>query len=326
MSCAPDNDQESFKSAGPQSLGTVPHAQENWGRKLLTTKRLLLVELKQLTNQLGWATRKEIDDLMTGFKEAESSFQDFKSKINKNITECDLKPQLLNEVVDQFETCREAFQAAMHRLFRGSDENDELPEVEPEDSVSQVSKRVSKISTASSKMLARQIEIDRKRVELKAIRERDLAMAEADVAAAAAAAAAAAKAKADADAKFLVEEAKLEAEEKYIALSERGSSVTSSRRGKRSLVSRLLSFWKSCGATRNEMHKNLLTATLFHQELIGLHAGRTSKKLNRRLCYRLKRVFLCLELRFDMQNLILTLLMILRFLKHTLKDKVAMNY
>ena len=69
-------------------------------------------------------------------------------------------------------------------------------------------------------MLARQIEIDRKRVELKAISERDRAMAEAD--------AAAAKAKADADAKFLVEKAKLEAEEKYIELSERGSSVTSS--------------------------------------------------------------------------------------------------
>ena len=195
------------------------------------------MELKQLTNQLGWATRKKIGDRMTGFKEAESSFQYFKSKINKNITECDLKPQLLDEVVDQFETCSEAYQAATHRLFRGSDENDELPEVEPEDSVSQVSERVSKISTASSKMLARQIEIDRKRVELKAIRERDLAMAEAD-AVAAVAAAAAAKAKADADAKFLVEEAKLEAEEKYIALLERGSSVTSSRGGKCSLVSR----------------------------------------------------------------------------------------
>ena len=129
----------------------------------------------------------------------------------------------------------------MYRLFRGSDENDELPEVELEDSVSQVSERVSKISTASSKMLARQIEIDRKRIELKAIRERDLAMAEADAAAAAAAAAAAtaaAKAKADADAKFLVEEAKLEAEEKFMALSERGLSVTSSLRGKCSLVSR----------------------------------------------------------------------------------------
>ena len=68
----------------------------------------------------------------------------------------------------------------------------------------EVSERVSKISTASSKILARQIEIDRKRLELKPIGERDLAMAETD-----AAAAAAAKAKADADAKFLVKEAKL---------------------------------------------------------------------------------------------------------------------
>ena len=199
----------------------------------MTTKRLLLVELKQLTNKLGWATRKEIDDLMTAFKEAESSFQYFKSKVKKNITECDLIAKLLDEIVDQFETCREAYQAAMHRLFRGSDENDKLPKVEPENSVSQVSERVSKISTASSKMLARKIEIDRKRVELKAIRERDRAMAEAD---AAAAAAAAAKGKADADAKFLVEE--LEAEEKYISLSERGLSVASSRRAKCFLVSK----------------------------------------------------------------------------------------
>ena len=83
------------------------------------------------------------------------------------------------------------------------------------------------------------MEIDRKRIELKAIRERDLAMAEGDAAAAAAvAAAAAAAAKAKADAKVLVEEARLKAEEKYIALSERGSSVALSRRGKCSLVSR----------------------------------------------------------------------------------------
>ena len=208
----------------------------------------------------------------------------------------------------------------MHRLFRGSDENDKLPEVEPEDSVSQALERVSKISTASSKLLARQIEIDRKRVELQAIREKDLATAEANAAAA----------KADADAKFLVEEAKLEAEEKYIALSERGSSVTSSRRGKCSLVSRCCNtetpklsevMWRDS----NKMHKNLLTATSFHQELIGLHTGRASKKLNRRLCYGLKRLFLSPELRFNMQNLILIVLTTLRFSKHTLIDKVAMT-
>ena len=98
---------------------------------------------------------------MTTFKEAESFFQYFKSKVNKNITKCDLKIQLLDEVVDQFETCRKAYQATMHRLFSGSDDSDELPEVEPEDSVSQVSESVSKISTTSCKMLARQIEVGR---------------------------------------------------------------------------------------------------------------------------------------------------------------------
>ena len=49
----------------------------------------------------------------------------------------------------------------MHRLFCGSDDNVELPEIEPEDSVSQVSECVSKINGTSSKMLARQIEINR---------------------------------------------------------------------------------------------------------------------------------------------------------------------
>ena len=67
------------------------------------------MELKQFVNQLDWATRKEIDELMTGFKEAESSFQYFKSKVNKSITECDLKVQLLVEVEDQFETCRKVY-------------------------------------------------------------------------------------------------------------------------------------------------------------------------------------------------------------------------
>ena len=93
---------------------------------------------------------------MTGFNETESSFQYFKSKVNKNVTECDLKIQLLDEVVDQFETCRKAYLATLHRLFSSCDDNDKLPEVEPQDSVSQVWERGSKISPTSSKMLARQ--------------------------------------------------------------------------------------------------------------------------------------------------------------------------
>ena len=96
-------------------------------------------------------------------------------------------------------------------------------------------------------------------MELKAIRERGRAMAEADAAA-----------KANADAKFLVEEAKLKAEEKCIALSDRVSSVTSSRRGRRFLISRCryTETPKPCGATPIKMHENFLTAILFHQKLI----------------------------------------------------------
>ena len=54
-----------------------------------------------------------------------------------------------------------------------------------EDSVSQVA-----MSTASSHLLARQIDLDRRRTEFRAIHARDLAKAKADAAAAAAAAAA----------------------------------------------------------------------------------------------------------------------------------------
>ena len=67
-------------------------------------------------------------------------------------------------------------------------------------------------------MLARQIDLDRRRSEPRAIHARDLARAKAD-------AAAASTAEADAEARLRMGKAKLEAEEKYTALSESGSSV-----------------------------------------------------------------------------------------------------
>ena len=60
---------------------------------------------------------------------------DLKSRINKTITECDLKAQMFDEVADQFETCREAFEATMRRLFSSPNYNNEIPKVEPEESV-----------------------------------------------------------------------------------------------------------------------------------------------------------------------------------------------
>ena len=66
--------------------------------------------------------------------------------------------------------------------------------------------------------MARQIDLDHRRAELRAIHARDLARTTADPASAAAAAA-------DAEARLRIGEAKLKAEKKYIALSESGSSV-----------------------------------------------------------------------------------------------------
>ena len=57
-----------------------------------------------------------------------------------------------------------------------------LPETDlfPEDSVSQVASCQGAMSTTSSILLARQIDLDRRRAELRAIHARDLATAKAD--------------------------------------------------------------------------------------------------------------------------------------------------
>ena len=111
------------------------------------------------------------------------------------------------------------------RLFVISDVED----VVPSDSVSHVdyySTTSSKISTAS-----RRIEFKRKRLELKARHDLELAKAEAEAAQAKAeeAQAKAAAAQAKAEARFLIEQANLEAEEELASLCGPGSSITNSR-------------------------------------------------------------------------------------------------
>ena len=107
-------------------------------------------------------------------------------------------------------------------------------------------------------MLDRPIEIDCKRVEL-LIRERERAITEVD----------AATAKADANAKFVVEEAKLETEKKYIALLERQRGSSARRSGlsqiSRSRTAETRKFSKAQGATLIDREtRNLVTAISFH--------------------------------------------------------------
>ena len=84
----------------------------------------------------------------------------------------------------------------------------------PEDSVSQVANCQGTLSATSSKLLACQIDLDPRHAELRVIHAHDLARVKADAAA-----------EVDTEARLQIGEAKLEAEEKYIALSESGSSI-----------------------------------------------------------------------------------------------------
>ena len=80
-------------------------------------------------------------------------------------------------------------------------------DLDPEDSASQVASCLGIMSTTSSKLLARKIDLDRRRAKLQAIHVCDLATAKVDAAAT------------TAEARLQIKEAQLEGEEKYTALS-----------------------------------------------------------------------------------------------------------
>ena len=247
----PDNNQESekmgdLKSPLAHSSALLPTAQSDdnmWHRKLLTAKRLLLSNLEHLGKRLRWARLGELNDLAAQIQDIECSFDDFKARVSKNLSNPDLKAELIDDVIVKLKQCRSQYDTALRKLLGERDAADDCSnsghELGPEDSVSQVTESRSNVTTTSSKILAHQIEIDRKRAELNAAHTRDLAKVKAKAkakaaASAAASAAAAAEAEAEAEAaeaeaRFRMEEAKLEAEEKLSALSNRGSSVAASR-------------------------------------------------------------------------------------------------
>ena len=202
------------------ALHTNSGTETNWSRKLLTAKRLLIVNMKTLITSLRAASASQLSDLVMQFEDIESSIGDFKERAHNNVLDPNYVSHLLEEINFHFEQCRKSLHDATRRAIDILNENEFYDDLEPEDSVSQVKAPASTLSTIS-KLLARKIEVERKRVELEVARDRDLANAKAE------ADAAAAKAKADAEARFRIQGAKLDAEEKLIALSEHGASVAS---------------------------------------------------------------------------------------------------
>ena len=171
-------------------------------------------------------------------------FADFITRMNSNISDSKAKAELLDEVDIRFKCCHDLYKNAMRDGF-GGDPDVENAETElnaeaelnakdstPELQLIKMTQCSFKLSTTSVKNLQRKIKLERQRAEISATCKRDLAKAKAAADAAEAAIKAKAKADAeaaDAEARFRFEEARLEAEEKILDLSESGLSISSSR-------------------------------------------------------------------------------------------------
>ena len=68
--------------------------QDKLYRKLLTAKKVLVVSMKHLENELEWDKGNDLDDLAIRFQKVKLSFADNKTRVN-SICELEMKAQLL---------------------------------------------------------------------------------------------------------------------------------------------------------------------------------------------------------------------------------------
>ena len=195
-------------------------------RKLLTTKCLLVLEMKALSSSLKKCKLKEeVCEIAPKFEEICVSYNDFRKAVDK-VTDIEIAFELSHHVAYLFEECSNLHEICKQRYFYRLDDNgDQMTEVKVTDSVSQVSRGISS-STSKASSAARLIELECKRSALRAVRDLELAKAKAKAQEAETKAQEAAI-EAEAKARFSIEEAKLEAEAKLLELSERGSYVGS---------------------------------------------------------------------------------------------------
>ena len=207
-------------------------------RKLLSQKRRLVVELKQLCDKLRCAQKLESDTLLSEFDQIQTNYIKFKDNLDR-LNDSELVSELIDGIADLYERCC-GLNEDMKSTFFNDPKEGGGDGLNPSDSASQIEC----CGSTSSQFYARQIELKCKRSEMETRRELELAKTKAEAAKAEAKAEAAkaeakaeaakaeakaeaAKAEAETRARFQIEQAKLEAEEQLLALSERGSSIAS---------------------------------------------------------------------------------------------------
>ena len=190
--------------------------------KLLSTRRRLVNAIKHWRDDLsGVSSLVSFNKIAPEFHNFVRSYSEFRSEVDK-VTDLAHVGELICGLAADYENLCSSFKDLESRFVGSSARDEDDVAVKASDSVSQAS--LGRTSSSSKSSAARRIELECKRAGLLAIRDLEKAKAKAK--------------EAEAEAKFLIEEAKLSAKERLIALSEPGLSEAGSRRSASKVVER----------------------------------------------------------------------------------------
>ena len=260
-----------FVSPGRVPTCVAPSTLGNLERKLLTSRRKLLLDMKRLRHELASCKLVDEFDRASLFLEVtRCAYDKFVEGLN-NVKDSETLGRLSENMAEQFQQCLRSYEACRSRLYKPHESGltgtteidfDTDNDVKHSDSVSQVSARESKVTKGTSissnkSSLLRRIELDQKKAELKNMEELTRARARARGKALQAAAAAASAAEAEAQevealAKLRMEAIKLDAEERLLACSGEGLSVS----GLSGLRSRVRSGFEASSNRAREARSN----------------------------------------------------------------------
>ena len=229
----------------------------NVGRKMLTTHRKLIIELTKLSRELdSCSTLEQFNDYSVKFDALQSACNDFQCDLKLVKDPSDLI-QLNDRVPDLYKECHMLHKQCERHFLDEMRWYDCENTIEPSDSVSQTTKRT---SSSASKLKEQQIDLDEKRAELNAAFELAKArevkvLADAEIA--------------ETLAKLRLEEAKINAEQRRIACSQRGSSVTASSRSR-------VSSRRKAGSEKKQSSKAELNLNARSSKLHGISIPRSN--------------------------------------------------
>ena len=196
-----------FVSPGRVPTCVAPSTLGNLERKLLTSRRKLLLDMKQLRHELtSCKLVDEFDRALLFLEVTRCAYDKFVEGLN-DVKDSETLGRLSENMVEQFQQCLRSCEACRSRLYKPHDSGltgtteidfDTDNDVKPSDSVSQVSGRASRVTKGTSvssnkSSLLRRIELDQKKAELKNMQELTRARARGKALQAAAASAAEAK-------------------------------------------------------------------------------------------------------------------------------------